>query len=107
MSLNQISAYLHKNRIADVVAALASIGIENIAVTETQGLLTALHSDEQRYSIELGIKVIDEVKLEIVCEEGDRTNQAISVLLDVGKTSQAVSGRVYILPINKSFLITN
>jgi len=91
MSIREVKAFIHRNRIADVVDALYKAGFQNLTVIDVQGLLKALDSKEQRYSVEIGQKVITEVKLELVCEGEERMAHAIELI----RTGQAHAGWIY------------
>ena len=80
MITREVKAFVHRNRIADVVDALYQAGFRNLTVIDVQGLLKALDSKEQRYSVEIGQKVITEVKLELGCEGETRTAEAIELI---------------------------
>ena len=56
MNVREIKAYVHRNRIADVVNALYNAGFKNLTVIDVEGMLKALNSSEQRYSVEIGKK---------------------------------------------------
>ena len=96
MNFREVKAYIHRNRIADVVIALSSAGFRNLSVIDVQGLLRALDSKEQQYSVEIGQKVITEVKLELVCENESRTAEAVSLIREHAKTGQPEAGWIYI-----------
>ena len=78
MNVREIKAYIHRHRIADVVGALYSAGFQRLTVIDVQGLLKALDSREQQYSVEIGQKVVTQVKLELVCENENRTAEAVA-----------------------------
>ncbi len=107
MNMREIKAFVHRNRIADVVSALSLAGFRNLSVIDVQGLLRALDSKEQQYSVEIGQKVITEVKLELVCENESRTAEAVSLIREHAKTGQADAGWIYISDIHASIEITN
>ena len=96
MNIREIKAFIHRNRIADVVAALSSAGFRNLSVIDVQGLLHALDRKEQQYSVEIGQKVITEVKLELVCENESRTAEAVSLIREHAVTGQPDAGWIYI-----------
>ena len=52
--MKRITALLHPNRIGEVVHALAAAGHRRFSVLHAQGLLQALSTREQTYSVELG-----------------------------------------------------
>lgn len=102
--MKEVKALIHRNRIADVVHALKTAGFRNISVIDVKGMLKALDSKEQQYSIEIGEKVITEVKLELVCE-ADKVDQALALIRDNGRTGQPSAGWVYVSEIESAYPI--
>jgi nitrogen regulatory protein P-II 1 len=96
MIAREVKAFIHRNRIADVVDALYQAGFRNLTVIDVQGLLKALDSKEQRYSVEIGQKVITEVKLELVCEGENQTAEAIELIRKHARTGQPHAGWIYV-----------
>jgi len=96
MNTREIKAFIHRNRVADVVDALYQAGFRNLTVIDVQGLLKALDSKEQKYSVEIGQKVITEVKLELVCEGEDRMHQAVELIREHARTGQTHAGWIYV-----------
>jgi nitrogen regulatory protein P-II 1 len=107
MNKKEVKAYVHRNRIADVVSALSSSGFRNLSVIDVQGLLRALDSKEQQYSVAIGQKVITEMKLELVCESDARTAEAVSLIREHAKTGQPDAGWIYISNIQSSIEISD
>lgn len=107
MNVKEVKAFIHRNRVADVVNALNSAGFRNISVVDVQGMLKALSSQEQRYSVEIGQKVINEVKLELVCDDESRTAEAVAAIRDNAKTGQPSAGWIFITEIQSSIEITD
>ena len=103
--MKEIKAYIHRNRIADVVHALEAAGFRNLAVIDVKGMLRALDPKEQDYSAEIGEKVISEVKLEMVCQDEDRLNEAVRLIREHGRTGQRVAGWIYITEIAEAIPI--
>lgn len=93
--MKEIKAFIHGNRIADVVRALKDAGFQNLSVIDVKGLLKALDTREQNYSVEVGEKVITEAKLELVCEDG-RVDEAVRLIRDNARTGQALAGWIYV-----------
>lgn len=102
--MKEIKAFIHRNRIADVVHALKAAGFRNISVIDVKGMLKALDAQEQRYSIEIGEKVITEVKLELVCP-ADQVDQAVTLIRDNARTGQKNAGWVYVSDIVGTYQI--
>jgi len=96
MNYREIKAYVHRNRIADVVGALYDAGFRQMTVIDVEGLLQALDSQEQRYSVEIGKKVITEVKLELVCEDESQAAEAVALIRKSGRTGQPSAGWIYV-----------
>lgn len=78
-----------------MVYALRKAAFQNISFVDVKGLLKPLGANEEEYSIEIGNKVITEVKLEIVCPP-DRVDEAIKIVLTNGRTGRPNAGWVYV-----------
>ncbi len=104
--MKEIKAFIHRNRIADVVHALKAAGYKDLSVIDVKGMLKALDNQEQEYSIEIGEKVITEIKLELVCETG-RVKEAIETIRKNGRTGQHNAGWIYVSQIEETFMITS
>ena len=102
--MKEIKAFIHRNRIADIVHALKGAGFQNISVIDVKGVLKALDSREQEYSIEVGEKVITEAKLELVCED-ERTAEAVALIRHHARTGQSDAGCVYVSNVTESYPI--
>jgi len=107
MNIREVKAFVHRNRIADVVGALSSAGFKNLSVIDVQGLLRALDSKEQQYSVAIGQKVITEVKLELVCENESKTAEAVALIREHAKTGQPSAGWIFITEIQSVVEITD
>lgn len=102
--MKEIKAYVHSNRIAAVIDAVENsglmasgdaAGIQNINVTSVHGLLKPTAVAEQRYSVELGEAVIDEVRLELVCEDS-QVDQLVALIERTARTGQSVAGWIVV-----------
>jgi len=102
--MKEIKAFVHRNRIADVVHALKLAGFQDISVIDVKGMLKALDAQEQDYSIEIGEKVITEVKLELVCNT-ERVDDAVRIIRENGRTGQRSAGWIYVSDIEAAFQI--
>jgi len=103
--MKEIKAFVHRNRIADVVRSLERAGFRNLSVIDVKGLLKALDDKEQEYSVEIGEKVITEIKLELVCENDARTAEAVRIIQQSADTGQPDAGWVYISNVEKALPI--
>ena len=100
--MNEIKAFIHRNRVADVIRALKRAGFDTLSVVDVHGMLQALDNKERQYSIELGDEIITEVKLELVCEDAQRTDEAIAIIRTEARTDQHESGRLYISEVKRA-----
>ena len=113
--MKEIKAFIHKQRIGAVVEALkqASVSADgqpgsmrNINVASIQSLLPAIDSREQRYSLDLGEPVIQEYKLELLCEDGEAAALA-QIISIAARTGQEEAGWVYVTSIETAMQIGN
>ncbi|MDP2371586.1 P-II family nitrogen regulator [Rhodoferax sp.] len=98
--MKEIKAYVHRSRVADVIAALKDcpawggargVRRHNLAMYVVKGTLLPLDSAEQHYSLDLGDEVVNEYKLELLCEDME-VDQIVAVLQSAARTGQAVAG---------------
>ena len=111
--MKEIKAFIHKNRIGDVVQALLDHGhfepnhadhCRNISVAEIQSLSKALDSREQRFSVELGQAVIVEAKLELLCED-EHVDEIVALISETARTGRKEAGWIYITNIERALPI--
>ena len=107
MFAKEVKAFIHRNRVADVVSALNNAGFRNITVVDVHGILQALSSKEQNYSVEIGQKVVNEVKLELVCDNESRLAEAVQAIRQNAKTGQPSAGWIYVTEIQSVIEITD
>lgn len=105
--MKEIKAFIHRNRVADVIRALKGAGFSNLSVVDVKGMLAALDEREREYSIELGEETITEVKLELVCEDENRTAEAVRLIQENAKTGQPEAGWIYISEIQAALPIAD
>jgi len=102
--MKEVKAFVHRGRVSDIVHALEQAGYQHLSVIDVKGLLRAVSTQEQTYSIELGERVTNEVKLEVVCED-ERTAQAVQLIRQHGRTGQKIAGWVYVSNVDEWFPI--
>ncbi|MBZ0092934.1 MAG: P-II family nitrogen regulator [Sulfuricellaceae bacterium] len=100
--MKEIKAYIHNHRIGDVIRALkdsgqcnANAGCRNLTVIQVQSLLKAVDAREQHYSIELAEAVINESKLELICED-HQVDELVGIIGRAARTGQAEAGWIYV-----------
>lgn len=105
--MKEIKAYVHRSRIADVMQALKESnpfkGREgahrhNLTAYVVKGSLKALDQQEQHYSLDLGDAVIDEYKLEFVCDDAD-VAELVDLIKTTARTGGGCCGWVYVLDV--------
>lgn len=105
--MKEIKAYVHRSRIADVIAALKDSpawgGVRggrrhNLAVYIVKGSLVPLDSDEQHYSMDLGDEVVNEYKLELLCEDSE-VEALAAALTAAARTGQAIAGWITVIDV--------
>ena len=96
--MKEIKAFIHRNRIADVLHALKNrnfcAGRCNLSLNDVTGTLQALDNREQNFFFELGENIITEVKLELICED-EHASEAVAVIRENAQTGHwPASGRL-------------
>ena len=103
--MKEIKAYIHNHRIADVIRALEESGLcntdggcRNLAVIPVKTLLKATDTSEQHYSIELAEAVVNESRLELICED-HQVDELVDIIGRTARTGQADAGWIYVTDI--------
>jgi nitrogen regulatory protein P-II 1 len=100
--MKEIKAYVHHSRIADVIAAIKDCPAwggdrgaqrHNLAVYVVRGSLLATDSNETHYSMDLGDTVINEYKIELICEDAE-VDGIVRDLVVAARTGQDIAGWV-------------
>jgi nitrogen regulatory protein P-II 1 len=100
--MKEIKAYVHQSRIADVIAALKNSPAwggargdprHNLAMYIVKGSLLPLDSSERRYAMDLADEVVNEYKLELLCEDAE-VDALVDALVIAARTGQPVAGWV-------------
>lgn len=111
--MKEVKAYVHRSRIADVIAALKDCpawddrrggGRHNLAVYVVKGSLVPLGSGERHYSVDLGDEVVEEYKLELLCEDGE-VDQIVGVLHAAARTGQTIAGWITVTDVARALPI--
>ena len=107
MFAREVKAFVHRDRAADVVEALNSLGFHHITAVDVQGLSKDLSDRAQHYSVEVGQKVVNEVKLELVCDNDQRVADAVQAIRENARTGQPSAGWIFITDIRSAIEITD
>ena len=104
--MKQIKAFVHRNRVSDLIHELSSAGFQRLSLVEVKGLMRALNAREQQFSVEFGGQVINEMKLEVYCEDADLP-RALEIFQRTGRTGRAEAGWLYVSPVEAAVAIGN
>jgi len=102
--MKQIKAFVHRNRVADLIHELEDAGFRRLTVFDVKGLLRALGAREQQYSVEFGDRVISEMQMELFCEDSE-VDRAVQIFLRKGRTGHPEAGWVYVGNVEEAFMI--
>ncbi len=100
--MKEVKAYVHHSRVAAVIAAIKDCPAwggprganrHNLAVYVVKGSLVAVDSDETHYSMDLGDEVVNEYKIELLCEDGE-VDGIVHDLVIAARTGQDIAGWV-------------
>lgn len=106
--MKEIKAYIHKHRIADVIQALKESGhldaevgcsCHNLFVHAGHGVLKSSNQQEQHYSVDLAESVIDEYKLELLCDDG-HVDDVVAVIRQVTHPGGNDKGWIVVTEVN-------
>ena len=102
--MKQIKAFVHRNRVSDLIHALSAGGFRRLSLFDVKGLLTALNAREQQFSVEFGDQVISEVQMELFAEDED-VARAVEIFQRIGRTGRAEAGWLYISHVEQTVAI--
>ncbi len=100
--MKEIKAYVHRSRIADVIAAVKATAAwgsalkargHNLAVYLVKGSLMAPDHEDRHYSMDLGDEVVSEYKLELLCEDAE-VDELLIAICSAARTGQPQAGWV-------------
>lgn len=102
--MKQIKAFVHRNRVSDLVHALEAAGFQRLSLFDVKGLLRALNAREQQFSVEFGDQVISEVQMELFCDDDDLA-RAVEIFQLVGRTGRPEAGWIYVSHVEQTIAI--
>ena len=98
--MKAIKAYVHQHRAAAVIEAIQAtrawarqaVG-HHLSVTAAQGTLAATDPAERHYSLELGLAVVRESRIELHCDD-DGVDELVAAITAAARTGQPCAGRI-------------
>lgn len=109
--MKEIKAFIHAHRVTDVLQAIKAsevqnIHIRNFVVFPVKALLHEAELREERYSVDLGETVINEIKIELLC--GDEAVPAlVDVIQRVGHTGDHEEGWIIVTDVISAIAISD
>ncbi len=98
--MKEIKAYVHRDRVADVIAGLKESNIwggpkgdarHNLAVYLIRAMVGTASAEDRHYSTELGDEVINEYKLELICQD-EEADEIVQLIVATARTGTALGG---------------
>jgi nitrogen regulatory protein P-II 1 len=102
--MKQVKVFLHPHRAADVLQALRAAGFKRVSLFDVKGQLQALSAREQRYSVELGEPIVNELQMELFCEDAD-VKQAVELIRQTGRTGRPDAGWIFVSSVEEAYRI--
>ena len=111
--MKEVKAFIHKDRISEVIAALNASGFRspdertgcrNICVWPVQGLINPAEGEEQHYSMELAETIVREWKLELFCED-EQADQLVKIIAQAASIGRGIAGWIFVTEVVNSIPI--
>lgn len=108
--MKQIKAFIHRDRIAEVLQALNASGCRspdersgcrNISTCAVQSLIDPIDKSEQHYSMELAEPVVQEWRLELFCEDA-QVDGLLGLIGSAARIGHGVAGWIFVTDIVKA-----
>lgn len=96
MRAREITAFIHRSRVADVANALRTAGFRNVTLLDTRLLSQAFEAKGREHSLSTGNGASPTVKLEVICDNESKTAEAIALIRAYAKANEPYAGRIYI-----------
>lgn len=96
MRAREITAFIHRSRVADVLNALRTAGFRNVTLLDTRLLSQAFEAKGREHSLSTGNGASPTVKLEVICDNESKTAEAIALIRAYAKANEPHAGRIYI-----------
>jgi nitrogen regulatory protein P-II 1 len=111
--MKEIKAYVHRSQVADVIAALkdsqawggeSGDAAHNLAVYLVRGMVATSDASDRHYSTDLGDEVVNEYKLELICEEAE-VDDLVRIISSSAHTGSATSGWITVASLDRAVRI--
>lgn len=99
-----IVAIIQPFKLVDVRAALNSIGVGGMTVTEVQGYGAQMGHTEIYRGAEYEVQFVPKIKVEVVLPD-DRLDAAIHTIAETARTGKIGDGKIFVLEANHAIRI--
>jgi len=98
--VKELKAYVHRDRVADVVAALKEStawggqggdASHNLAAYIVRSVVSAPDGQDRHYSTDLGDEIVNEYKLELICPD-EEVDELVRVISAAALTGRSMGG---------------
>jgi nitrogen regulatory protein P-II 1 len=104
--MKKIEAIIQPHKLEDVKAALKSIGIDGMTITEVRGHGRQKGHKEVYRGMEYQVDLLPKVKLELVIPS-ERTDEVVNALVSAARTGKIGDGKVFLYDVAEAIRIRN
>ena len=102
--MQEIKAYLRKERVDGVVGALRAAGVTHMTVTHVQSLGSGVDPDDFSISFETGTQYTEKAKLEFVCSAPE-VDTLVPIIQASASTGHQGDGIIFVTPVVRAVKI--
>lgn len=94
----KVEALIRPQKLEDVKAALADIGIKGLTVTEVRGSGKQKGFTQHYRGAEYTVNLLQKVKIEIVVPDGEAHSVA-NTIVEAARTGEIGDGKIFLIPV--------
>src|SRR5581483_5592477 len=94
----KVEALIRPQKLEEVKAALADIGIKGMTVTEVRGSGKQKGFTQHYRGAEYTVNLLKKVKIEIVVPDAD-AHQVATAIAEAGRTGEIGDGKIFLVPV--------
>ncbi len=98
--MKKLEAIIKPFKLDEVKAALSSLGVVGMTVSEVKGFGRQKGHSELYRGAEYVVDFLPKVKIEVVVAD-DMVQKAVEVIADAAKTGRIGDGKIFILPVGE------
>ena len=104
--MKKIEAIIQPFKLDDVKAALQSMGVEGMTITEVRGHGRQKGHKETYRGQEYQVDLLPKVKLEMVIPS-DRSDEVVAALSEAARTGKIGDGKIFLFDVSEAIRIRN